>query len=148
VRARSVGRVWRRGSERAVTPGQPLGFPRGSRRVVVPAQPPVGRTPFRGESAALRRRAARRNGCGDPRREGGPYHCRQVQRRPAQGRLGAEHGLTRVPLDGLSGCVGQRSGAPAAASGENEGSVRGEGGRFACPPYRDARSVMVRGKSE
>jgi hypothetical protein len=35
VRARSVGRERRRGSERAVTPGQPLGFPRGSRRVVV-----------------------------------------------------------------------------------------------------------------
>jgi len=30
-----------RGSARAVTPGQPLGFPRGSRAVVVPAQPPA-----------------------------------------------------------------------------------------------------------
>jgi hypothetical protein len=45
MRARSVGCVRRRGSERAVTPGKPLGFPKGSRRVVVPAQPPVGRTP-------------------------------------------------------------------------------------------------------
>jgi hypothetical protein len=45
VRARSVGGVRRRGSGRAVTPGQPLGFPRGSRRVVVPAQPPAPRTP-------------------------------------------------------------------------------------------------------
>ena len=42
------------------------------------------------------------------------------QRRQAQGRLGAGHGLTPVPLDGLSGRVGQRSGVPAAARGENE----------------------------
>ena len=37
----TVCRERRRGSARAVTPGQPLGFPRGSRRVVVPAQPPA-----------------------------------------------------------------------------------------------------------
>jgi len=36
---RTVGRERRRGSGRAVTPGQPLGFPRGSRRVVVPRTP-------------------------------------------------------------------------------------------------------------
>ena len=41
-------REQRRGSGRAVTPGQPLGFPRGSRRVVVPAQPPAPRAPLRG----------------------------------------------------------------------------------------------------
>jgi hypothetical protein len=114
VRAQSVGGVRRRGSERVVTPGQPLGFPKGSRRVVVP------RTPCPRLRAALRRRAAGRNGCGDSRRDGGPYHCRQGQRRQAQGRLGAGHGLPPVPLDGLTGRVGQRSGAPAAASGENE----------------------------
>ena len=52
---------------------------------------------------------------------GGPYHGQQGQRRQAPGRLGAGHGLPPVPLDGLTGRVGQRSGAPAAASGENEG---------------------------
>jgi hypothetical protein len=65
------------------------------------------RTPFRGESTALRRRAARRNGCGDCRRDGGPYHGRQAQRRQAQGQLGAGHGLPPVPLDGLSGEAGR-----------------------------------------
>ena len=49
-----------------------------------------------------------------------PYHGRQAQRRPAQGRLGAGHGLPPVPLGGLIGRVGQRSGVPATASGENE----------------------------
>jgi len=55
----------------------------------------------------LRRRAARRNGCGDCRPDGGPDHCRQGQRRQAQGRLGAGHGLTPVPLDGLIGDAGR-----------------------------------------
>jgi hypothetical protein len=45
---------------------------------------------------------------------GGPYHCRQAQRRQAQGRLGAGHGLPPVPFDGLIGRVGRRSGVPAA----------------------------------
>jgi len=35
-------------------------------------------------------------GCGDCRPDGGPYHRRQVQRRQAQGRLGAGHGLPPV----------------------------------------------------
>jgi len=39
----------------------------------------------------------------------------------------AGHGLTFIPLDGLIGDTG-RAGASAAASGENEGSVRREGG--------------------
>jgi hypothetical protein len=55
VRARSVGRVWRRGSERAVTPGQPLGFPWGSRRVVViPVVIAAPTTPDKSSGARLR----------------------------------------------------------------------------------------------
>jgi len=46
-------------------------------------------------------------GCGDSRRDSGPYHGRQGQRRQAQGRLGAGHGLPPVPLDGLIGRVGR-----------------------------------------
>ena len=45
-------------------------------------------------------------GCGDSRRDSGPYHGRQGQRRQAQGRLGAGHGLPPVPLDGLIGDAG------------------------------------------
>jgi len=67
-------REQRRGSGRAVTPGQPLGFPRGSRRVVVPAQPPAPRAPLRGvgRTPCPRLRAGHPSGVSPPLCGGGP----------------------------------------------------------------------------
>ena len=103
------------------------GLSQGSRRVVVPAQPPAPRA--RGVWAGhpplvrrTRRRAARRNGCGHSRREGGPYHGRQEQRRQAQGRLGAGHGLPPAPLDGLIGEAGRGRALPARQVGKTKDS--------------------------
>jgi hypothetical protein len=67
-------------------------------------------------SAALRRRAAGRNGCGDPRRDGGPYHGGQVQRRPARRGAWPDAGPARrllVATDALAApsrcCQGYRA---------------------------------------
>jgi hypothetical protein len=94
VRARSVGRVRCRGSARVVTPGQPLGFPWGSRRVVVIAVRAAWRALPRPTSAAA-------PGSGPARR--GAWPAASPARRSDRG-------------------CGRGSGAPAAASEENEGS--------------------------
>ena len=57
-------------------------------------------------------------------------------------RAGSARGMAcrQSRVGGLIGRVGQRSGNSAAASGENEGSVRGEGGRLAVLPRRPTRN--------